>query len=146
MSDGQETKSSPKKESAASRRLPPFDDDEDEDDDDDDDDVDGDDVDGGDGYSSLLRHRAKKARKVKQSVVDHTYRDYSRVEVTATDDEENGEDDEEEEDQQRHDNRRRKEPHKKASSNFPARLHAILSNPMYYNIIRWMVSKRLILL
>ncbi|KAL3783507.1 hypothetical protein ACHAW5_006988 [Stephanodiscus triporus] len=112
MTDCQETKPSPKKESADAPRPPPFNDDE-----------------GNDGDSP---HKAKRARKVKEALIDHTYRDYSRVEVAATD-----EDDEDEEgEDQRHD-QRRKEP-LRASSNFPAKLHAILSNPSYQHIIRWM--------
>lgn len=115
MTDCQETKPSPKK--VASLRLPPFDDD-----------------DGDDGDSS---HKAKRARKVKEALIDHTYRDYSRVEVTATDEDY---EDEEGEDQ-RHDQRRKEPP--RASSNFPAKLHAILSNPSYQHIIRWMVSNNI---
>jgi hypothetical protein len=118
MTDSPGTKtSSPKKESDALPHLPPFDDDDD---------------DGGDGGDDDSTHKAKRARKVKESVIDHTYRDYSLVEVTSTDD-----DNDDDEDQGP--NQRKKDP--KASLNFPAKLHAILSNPSYQHIICWMVSK-----
>ena len=120
-----ETSSSKKKESAPPPHLPPFDNDDDDDDDN-----------GGDGGNDDSIHKAKRARKVKESVIDHTYRDYSLVEVTSTDD-----DNDDDEDQGP--NQRKKDP--KASLNFPAKLHAILSNPSYQHIICWMVSKIIII-
>jgi hypothetical protein len=101
----------PEKGSAAPPHLPPFDDD--------------------DGAGVDSSNKAKRAKKVKESVIDHTYRDYSLVQV---DDDDDDDDDDEEQDP----DQRRKEP--KASLNFPAKLHAILSNPSYRHIIRWMVS------
>lgn len=83
----------------------------------------------------------KKTRKVKESVIDHTYRDYSLVEVA----------DEEEVPNAGEEECRRHRPtvaraaagvdlSMGKNSNFPAKLHAILSNPGYQHIICWMVS------
>jgi len=78
----------------------------------------------------------KKTRKVKESVIDHTYRDYSLVEV---------EDEEEvpnagEEEHRPTVARAAAGVDLSKNSNFPAKLHAILSNPGYQHIICWMVS------
>mmetsp|Transcript_662 Transcript_662/g.1349 ORF Transcript_662/g.1349 Transcript_662/m.1349 type:complete len:497 (+) Transcript_662:200-1690(+) len=70
-------------------------------------------------------HRRKKA-KVKESVIDHTYRDYSQVQV-APDSEEDA-------------SKGKKES--RTNPNFPAKLHAILSNPGYQHIICWMPHGR----
>jgi len=80
----------------------------------------------------------KKTRKVKESVIDHTYRDYSLVEV----------EDEEEVPNAGEEEHRPTVARVAAAagvdlsknSNFPAKLHAILSNPGYQHIICWMVS------
>ncbi len=73
------------------------------------------------GHGTL---RPPKRQKIKESIVDHTYRDYSNVEVS---------DDEDEEAQGG-----RKQT--RLTPNFPAKLHAIVSNPNYQHIIRWQVS------
>lgn len=73
--------------------------------------------------SAASAYRRKKA-KVKESVIDHTYRDYSQVQVASDEGEDKG---------------------KKGGNtnlNFPAKLHAILSNPGYQHIIRWMPHGR----
>lgn len=89
---------------------------------------------------SSTNNDTKKTRKVKESVIDHTYRDYSLVEVADEGEVPNvtgGEDG--------------APPTARAASsgvdsstgkhsNFPAKLHAILSNPGYQHIICWMVS------
>jgi hypothetical protein len=103
----------PEKGSTAPPHLPPFDNDD-------------------DGGGVDLLNKAKRAKKVKESVIDHTYRDYSLVQV----DDDNNDDDNDDEDQDP--DQRRKEPN--TSLNFPAKLHVILSNPSYRHIIRWMVS------
>lgn len=76
----------------------------------------------------------KKTRKVKESVIDHTYRDYSLVEVAEEEVPNAGEEE----------CRGRATAGVDSStgknSNFPAKLHAILSNPGYQHIICWMVS------
>ena len=91
-------------------------------------------------YSPSSTNDTKKTRKVKESVIDHTYRDYSLVEVADEEEVPNvtgGEDG--------------APPTARAASsgvdsstgkhsNFPAKLHAILSNPGYQHIICWMVS------
>jgi len=62
----------------------------------------------------------------KQSIIDHTYRDFSQVDVSDYED---------------NDDVNPKTPavagKEKKSNHFPAKLHAIVSNPAYYNIIRW---------
>lgn len=70
----------------------------------------------------------KKTRKIKESVIDHTYRDYSLVEV------------EDEEEVRPTVARAAAGVDLSKNSNFPAKLHAILSNPGYQHIICWMVS------
>lgn len=74
--------------------------------------------------------RQRKKPKVKESIIDHTYRDYSQVEVSDDEDAANIDVD------------------KKSSRlqpNFPAKLHAIVSNPNYQHIICWQVSFVLLL-
>lgn len=61
--------------------------------------------------------RKRKKLKVKESVIDHTYRDYSQVEVPADEDEADGS--------------------RPVQPNFPAKLHDIVSNPEYRHIIAW---------
>ena len=61
--------------------------------------------------------RKRKKLKVKESVIDHTYRDYSQVEVPADEDEVDGS--------------------RPVQPNFPAKLHDIVSNPEYRHIIAW---------
>ena len=85
---------------------------------------------------SSTNNDGKKTRKVKESVIDHTYRDYSLVEV---------EDEEEipnagEEEHRPTVARAAAGVDLSKNSNFPAKLHAILSNPGYQHIICWMVS------
>lgn len=68
--------------------------------------------------------RQRKKPKVKESIIDHTYRDYSQVEVSS---DEEGE-------------RSTTDVDKKQSRlqpNFPAKLHAIVSNPNYQHILCW---------
>ena len=68
--------------------------------------------------------RQRKKPKVKESIIDHTYRDYSQVEVSSDDDAPTPGGD----------------PNKKTTRlqpNFPAKLHAIVSNPNYQHIICW---------
>ena len=63
--------------------------------------------------------------KAKQSVIDHTYRDFSQVDVSDYEDDDDVDP---------------KTPAVAGSfqkNKFPAKLHAIVSNPAYYNIIRW---------
>ena len=66
--------------------------------------------------------------KAKQSIIDHTYRDFSQVDVSDYEDDDDDDVD----------------PKTQAvagslqhKNKFPAKLHAIVSNPAYYNIIRW---------
>lgn len=70
--------------------------------------------------------RQRKKPKVKESVIDHTYRDYSQVEVSS--DEEGGSvtDDKKQ---------------SRLQPNFPAKLHAIVSNPNYQHIVCWQVRR-----
>lgn len=71
------------------------------------------------------RHSSPPERKKrKAALIDHTYRDYSRVEVS--DDVPAGED----------------HRHLKGQPNFPAKLHEIMSNPEYRHIIGWMPHGR----
>ncbi len=70
--------------------------------------------------------RQRKKPKVKESIIDHTYRDYSQVEVS----------DDDEPDIEKKQTR--------LQPNFPAKLHAIVSNPNYQHIICWQVSISLI--
>jgi hypothetical protein len=62
--------------------------------------------------------RKRKKIKIKESVIDHTYRDYSQVEVTPEDDDGDG-------------------SQRPIQPNFPAKLHDIVSNPEYRHIIAW---------
>ncbi|KAL7531997.1 hypothetical protein ACHAXR_007560 [Thalassiosira sp. AJA248-18] len=66
-------------------------------------------------------HRPTKKPKAKESIVDHTYRDYSTIEVPR-DEKERAEG---------------KRANKKAIPCFPEKLHVILSNSQYSHIIRW---------
>lgn len=74
--------------------------------------------------------RKKAKKKVKESVIDHTYRDYSQVEAP------------EEEDGDKSDAGKGKTELSRGFQSFPAKLHAILSNPNYQHIIRWMPHGR----
>ena len=65
-----------------------------------------------------------KDQRPKESIIDHTYRDFSQIEevVSSDDDEPTG------------------DPNKKTTRlqpNFPAKLHAIVSNQNYEHIICW---------
>jgi hypothetical protein len=64
-------------------------------------------------------HGSRKKAKVKESVIDHTYRDFSRVKVSSDDENDDG------------------KAHNRP--NFPSKLHAIVSNPNYRHIICWLV-------
>jgi len=67
--------------------------------------------------------RQRKKTKVKESIIDHTYRDYSQVEVSSDDEATTvGGDDKKQ---------------SRLQPNFPAKLHAIVSNPNYQHIICW---------
>ena len=57
--------------------------------------------------------------------IDHTYCDYSRVELTANEDMAGDE-----------------APRSRLPSNFPAKLHAIVSDPKNRDVIRWQVRRR----
>jgi hypothetical protein len=70
--------------------------------------------------------RQRKKPKVKESIIDHTYRDYSQVEVSSDDEAISATSDE--------------RKHTRLQPNFPAKLHAIVSNPKYQHIICWQVS------
>mmetsp|Transcript_40707 Transcript_40707/g.85520 ORF Transcript_40707/g.85520 Transcript_40707/m.85520 type:complete len:505 (+) Transcript_40707:142-1656(+) len=63
-----------------------------------------------------------KRQKLKESVIDHTYRDFSQVKVSPEDD--------------RQDDKGKNRP------NFPAKLHEIVSNPAYQHIICWLPHGR----
>eukprot|EP00578_Thalassiosira_sp_NH16_P010785 CAMPEP_0181121038 /NCGR_PEP_ID=MMETSP1071-20121207/24510_1 /TAXON_ID=35127 /ORGANISM="Thalassiosira sp., Strain NH16" /LENGTH=481 /DNA_ID=CAMNT_0023205801 /DNA_START=231 /DNA_END=1676 /DNA_ORIENTATION=- len=67
--------------------------------------------------------RQRKKPKVKESIIDHTYRDYSQVEVSSDDETSTTAGDD-------------KKP-SRLQPNFPAKLHAIVSNPNYQHIICW---------
>lgn len=67
--------------------------------------------------------RQKKKPKVKESIIDHTYRDYSQVEVSS------------DEETTTHGGDEKKQT--RLQPNFPAKLHAIVSNPNYQHIICW---------
>mmetsp|Transcript_13368 Transcript_13368/g.28921 ORF Transcript_13368/g.28921 Transcript_13368/m.28921 type:complete len:475 (-) Transcript_13368:373-1797(-) len=66
--------------------------------------------------------RQRKKPKVKESIIDHTYRDYSQVEVSSDEEATAGGDDKKQ---------------SRLQPNFPAKLHAIVSNPNYQHIICW---------
>lgn len=70
--------------------------------------------------------RQRKKPKVKESIIDHTYRDYSQVEVSS------------DEETTTHGGEEKKQT--RLQPNFPAKLHAIVSNPNYQHIICWQVS------
>ena len=71
--------------------------------------------------------RSKLKRKVVQSLIDHTYYNYSLVNVY-------------EELSRRSSQGQYKNPNRKGlTTNFPAKLHKILSKPEFRHIIRWMV-------
>jgi hypothetical protein len=73
--------------------------------------------------------RPKTKRKVVQSLIDHTYYNCSLVNV---------EEELARRSSQRH--HKYKNPNRKGlTTNFPAKLHKILSNPEFRHIIRWMV-------
>ncbi|KAL7429395.1 hypothetical protein ACHAXH_001044 [Discostella pseudostelligera] len=67
--------------------------------------------------------RQRKKPKVKESVIDHTYRDYSQVEVSSDEEGAAGAADDKKQ--------------SRLQPNFPAKLHAIVSNPNYDHIISW---------
>jgi len=69
--------------------------------------------------------RQRKKPKVKESVIDHTYRDYSQVEVSSDEEGAAGAADDKKQ--------------SRLQPNFPAKLHAIVSNPNYDHIISWQV-------
>ena len=71
--------------------------------------------------------RQRKKPKVKESVIDHTYRDYSQVEVSSDEEGASVEDDKKQ---------------SRLQPNFPAKLHAIVSNPNYQHIVCWQVRER----
>lgn len=79
----------------------------------------------GDEYTDHTPRRKKP--KVKESIIDHTYRDYSMVQVS---------DDEDEAISATPDERK----HTRLQPNFPSKLHEIVSNPKYDHIIAWQVS------
>ena len=62
----------------------------------------------------------------KQSIIDHTYRDFSQVDVSDF-----------EEDDDVDPAKTQGCNHLQHKNKFPAKLYAIVSNPAYYNIIRW---------
>ena len=70
--------------------------------------------------------RQRKKPKVKESIIDHTYRDYSQVEVSS----------DEEGDRSTADGDKKQS---RLQPNFPAKLHAIVSNPNYQHIVCWQV-------
>eukprot|EP01082_Thalassiosira_pseudonana_P004243 g3753.t1 g3753 contig13:80462-81778(+) len=75
--------------------------------------------------------RSKLKRKVVQSLIDHTYYNYSLVNV-------------DEELARRSSQRQYKNPKRKGlTTNFPAKLHKILSKPEFRHIIRWMDHTKL---
>lgn len=83
---------------------------------------------GDDVHQSYTDHTPRmKKPKVKESIIDHTYRDYSMVQVS---------DDEDEAISATSDEKK----HTRLQPNFPAKLHAIVSNPKYDHIIAWQVS------
>ena len=65
--------------------------------------------------------KLSKKREIKESMIDHTYHDFSRVDYVPDDDDYNFQ------------GKSGKGPHQP----FPAKLHAILSNPSYQHIICW---------
>eukprot|EP00571_Detonula_confervacea_P002037 CAMPEP_0172322958 /NCGR_PEP_ID=MMETSP1058-20130122/47429_1 /TAXON_ID=83371 /ORGANISM="Detonula confervacea, Strain CCMP 353" /LENGTH=460 /DNA_ID=CAMNT_0013038837 /DNA_START=157 /DNA_END=1539 /DNA_ORIENTATION=+ len=67
--------------------------------------------------------RQRKKPKVKESIIDHTYRDYSQVEVSSDDEASTAPGDDKKQ--------------SRLQPNFPAKLHAIVSNPNYQHIICW---------
>lgn len=70
--------------------------------------------------------RQRKKPKVKESIIDHTYRDYSQVEVSSDDEGASVTDDKKQ---------------SRLQPNFPAKLHAIVSNPNYQHIVCWQVRQ-----
>lgn len=70
--------------------------------------------------------RQRKKSKVKESIIDHTYRDYSQVEVSSDDEGVSVTDDKKQ---------------SRLQPNFPAKLHAIVSNPNYQHIVCWQVRQ-----
>ena len=89
-----------------------------------------------DGTKQPARKKATKKKKVKESVIDHTYRDYSQVEAPLDDD------DDDDETGGGTTTKGKSELSSRGFQSFPSKLHAILSNPNYQHIIRWMVSER----
>ncbi|KAL3822498.1 hypothetical protein ACHAXA_002516 [Cyclostephanos tholiformis] len=71
--------------------------------------------------------RQRKKPKVKESIIDHTYRDYSQVEVSSDDEGGSVTDDKKQ---------------SRLQPNFPAKLHAIVSNPNYQHIVCWQAHGR----
>ena len=96
------------------------------------------------------KHRRKKPRaKVKETVIDHTYRDFSRVKVAADDDEIalpeelrelDGGDGEAATGGGKGNYHGTNKHSQKNRPNFPAKLHSIVSDPAYGHIICWLVS------
>ena len=70
--------------------------------------------------------RQRKKPKVKESIIDHTYRDYSQVEVSSDDEATTAGGDDKKQ--------------SRLQPIFPAKLYAIGSNPNYQHIICWQVS------
>ena len=75
--------------------------------------------------------RQRKKPKVKESIIDHTYRDYSQVEVSSDEETTGGGVDDKKQ--------------SRLQPNFPAKLHSIVSNPNYQHIICWQVRALLVL-
>lgn len=76
---------------------------------------------GEDASSASPNPRAKKrAKHVKETVIDHTYRDFSQVQVES-------------------DEPKLGMKEGKNQANFPAKLHAIVSDPNNQHIICWQV-------
>ena len=71
-------------------------------------------------------HNNDNKPKAKHTVIDHTYRDFSQVDVSDCED-----DDDVDPAKTQGCN------HLQHKNKFPAKLYAIVSNPAYYNIIRW---------
>jgi hypothetical protein len=80
-------------------------------------------------------------KKMKVSLVDHTYHDYSQLEVTDDSDDtdphiSHRHPSSSQQQQQQH------SQHRRGLQNFPAKLHMIVSSPQYRHIIHWMPHGR----